>query len=281
MRLNVKTFAGIAAGASLGCLLTMASASATPIQFEWSPSAVGLGTPTDGLIGPADNFTAVDSATVTLGTSGFSEIGSLRVNDFLLGNALAPSNGLQTDYSLLFGFTGTGQPIAIPGTNLANTAPFTSLNFTMYGLNGPTPPISPNTNVATIPGVVPLAYGTLENGTATLTNVNGLYSAKADLNLSLKACAAAGQGNTGFGNELCTGNESAFFVSPSAMDISLLIGDFSATTSVTSISGDTLTIDGGGGNLTLGATSLPEPGSLLVVGSGLLGLGLIRRRRRT
>jgi len=280
MPLNVKQLARIAWGVSLGCLLTAASAEASPITFTWNPMGVGLGTPTDGLIGPADNFTAVDSATIQLGSTGFSEVGSLRINEFLLGSSMAPSNGLQTDYSVLFGFTGTGKPVTIPVTNQASTAPFTSLNYTMYGLNGPTPTISPTTDVSKIPGVVPLAYGTLLSGDATLTNVSNLFSAKADLNLNMTVCTGASGGNTGFGNTPCTGDESAFFASPLPQNISLLIGDFSATTSVTSLSGTTLTINGGGGNLTLDtATKVPEPASMMVIGSGLLALGLVRRRK--
>jgi hypothetical protein len=280
MTLSLKMLSRVAQGASLGCLLTAASAVAAPIAFTWNPAGVGLGKPADGLIGPADNFTAVDSALVTLSASGFTEIGSLRLNEFLLGNAMAPSTGLQSDYSLLFGFTGSGAPIAIPGDNSASTASFTSLNYTFYGLNGPTPTVSPSTDISKIPGVIPLAYGSLLSGVATLTNINNLFSAKADLNLSMTVCTSATGGNSGFGNMPCVGNESAFFQSPLPADISLLIGDFSATTSVTTLSGNTLTIDGGGGNLTLATVNTPEPASLMVLGSGLFALGMVRRRKQ-
>lgn len=280
----IKPLGRLLCGVAMGCLLTAGIASAAPISFTWAPLAVGIGAPGDGLIGPANNFTVVDTATVNLTGSGFTEIGALRINDFLLGSTLAPSAGLETHYSLLFGFTGTGNPIAIPAPGSSSTAAFTSLNYTLYGLTGVPPTITPTTDVSKIPNVVALAFGSLVSGTATLVNQstpNSVdFSPKADLNLNMTVCTAAGQGNTGFGNSLCTGNESAFFASPLPANISLLIGDFSATTSVTTLSGSTLTINGGGGNLTLEQSAVPEPGSVMLLGFGLTALGFVKRRKK-
>ena len=60
--------------------------------------------------------------------------------------------------------------------------------------------------------------------------------------------------------------------------INLVIGNFSATTSVTSFDGTFLNINGGGGNLTL-ENRVPEPMSLTLLGVGLLGLAGLRRRK--
>jgi len=287
----MKSLARIARGASLGCLLLAGSAVAAPITFTWNPAATGLTGPGDGLIGPADNFTAVDNATIILGANGFTETGSLVVNNFILGSSILQTGGLQSNYNLLFGFSGSGGQVTVPSVGQSSTAAFTTLDYTMYGLAGATPSIGPGTDVSKIPGVIPLAFGSLKSGTATLTNVtpppgvNGpLFSAKADLNLGITVCTSAGMGNTTAGNSLCTGDETAFFVNPSPGDFSLLIGDFSATTSVTTLVGNVLTINGGGGNLTfddmasVDTTSVPEPGSLMVLGSGLLALGMVKRR---
>jgi len=119
----------------------------------------------------------------------------------------------------------------------------------------------------------------LISGTATLTNTGTgaqPFSPTSNLIESFHVCTAPGQGNTGFGQALCTGNESGFLFVPPAGAINVLVGNFSATTSVTTFDGTFLNINGGGGNLTL-ERRVPEPRSLLLLSVGILGLAGLGR----
>ena len=263
-------------------------ASAAPLTFVWNPpGTVPLPLP-GGLIGPANNFNVADFASVTIGGTGnFSEVGYLSVLQFLLGGAPAPQAGLNATYSLYFGFNGTGTGTVPPPPGSATTGPFTSLNYTLFAVISPTPTFTvTNGNVTVVGGfAIPLAFGSMISGTATLTNTGvgaQPFSPTANLFETFHVCTAAGQGNApGFGQAACIGDESLFFLIPPPPTINLVVGNFSATTSVTSFDGTFLNINGGGGNLTL-EHRVPEPMSLTLLGVGLLGLagaGFFARRK--
>jgi len=267
------------------------SASASPITFTWDPSAVGLTPSTANSQIVANNFNVSDFVDARISSTGvFNERAVLPVINFLDGGSPVTPDGFLSNYNFYLTFNGTGTqgPIPAQGSGLAATGAFKTGSYTFWA--------SPNSNTSVTihPGGSPtignnsgafaLFGGQLINGTVTLTAPSGGgFSPKADINLGVGACTASGQVLAS--GVTCTGNESAFFVDPLPADLSLLFGDFSANTQVVTLAPGTggftnLDINGGGGNLTFATLPVPEPASMLLLSSGLVGLTLLLRRRR-
>lgn len=281
--------------ATLGAVISAGFAGgaiAAPVNFTWSPAAVGLTTtPGTTNIVNATNYNVADFASVTVntGTGGFTETGALNILNFLNGGSTVSSIGLGgavgaiPGYSLYITFTGAGATSGIPSVSGTSTnGIFTALDYKLIGTPNGSPPLSfaVSNGAVTItdPGTaIVLGHGSLipGHGFETLTKTNNGFSPTANLDLSFVQCGAAV-------DALCTsGNESAFFVSP-ALGLHLQTGNFSATDTVTTVvpgNPTYINIDGGGGNLTF---TTPEPASIAIIGVGLVGLaGLARRRRRS
>jgi hypothetical protein len=265
------------------------SASATPITFTWNPTAVGMTTSPANTNIVASNMNVADFADISVnnGTGAFIENGVLNVTGFL-NNGTTVLDGLGSNYSFYITVKAAGTQGAIPanGSGTSADGTFSSADYTFWAT--PNAPLTITNNMGGTPSIagngspVALFTGTLVNGTTTLTApAGGGYSPTANLNLSISACTAAGQSLSTGGT--CSGNESAFFVDPLPADLSLVISNFSATTSETTLTPGSpnsfIDIDGGGGNITFDKLSVPEPASLLVLASSLLGFGMLRRRR--
>jgi hypothetical protein len=291
MRFVTSTALGLAVS-----LAAYAGASAAPVTYTWNPSAVIATAPAGNIV--ANNLVVSDFADIIITGASFTESAVLTAAQFQLnGSPLFPP-GLGTAYSFYATVTSTGTisgPIPAPNSGQTVNGTFTTANYTFWANPNSQPVVTTNPGgtptIAGNSGAFALFTGSLLSGTTGLSDIPAGpgnippqgYSPKADLNLTLSVCTAAGQPLADGGT--CSGNESAFFVNPLPAELALAITDFSATTSQTSLTpgvGGTTNLDitGGGGNVTFDVKPVPEPASLLVIGTSLIGLGITRRRKR-
>jgi hypothetical protein len=250
-----------------GFVLSVLSSVASADTFTVNPGAIGVTGPTVQANFADFSYVALVNQTAVNGTGTFNEQGAGFFSSYRFPTLadVVPNSGINTNYKLYAVFTGDGTVAPTVGIPGGETATFNNFSLRLF--------VDPNQNSTITASPVGTVGGTVSIGGAGDDILVGQSSGL----IAGISRAFPGLANGDFAVQVRFSPVGGFLSGPFVLN--LAIADFNGVN--TSLTGFSLgnfnsgRVDGSG-NLSL--TAVPEPSTLLLLGSGMAALGWFRRK---